>query len=138
MNKKHPEGYWANQLSDEQIQKLTIKLSSKNEKFKKIDYIQRKDSQIVVKFYFEKTNTYLRCREATITINDFSLTGKIHSNFKFYQFMIDTFGNEYAEDLIEHLEETVQNMNQDLHSVKTLIKFKNDLEDNLQQDENSL
>jgi len=138
MKKKHPEGYWANQLSDEQIQHLAIKLSSKNEKFKKIDYIQRKDSQVVVKFYYEKTNTYLRCKDATITINDFSLTGKIHSDFKFYQFMIDSLGNEYADDLINYLEKTIQNMNEDLRSVKSLIKLKNDLEDNLQQNENTL
>lgn len=138
MSTKHPAGYWINQLSDEQIEKLAIRILSKNEKFNKIGTIKREESHIIVNYHYEKINAYLRCRESTITISDFSLSGKVHSDCRFYEFMIETLGNEYAEELLEYLEKAIADMNQDISVVKGLINFKNNIEEDLQHHENNI
>ena len=137
MDKKHPEGYWVGQLTDEQIKELAITLLSKHEKFNKIDKPKREGTHIVVKYHYEKTNAYWRSHDSTLKISDFDLVGKVHSDAKFYETMINFLGNEYAEDLVEYLENKIQTMNQDLSKVKSLLKFKSNLETDL-QNENTL
>ena len=138
MNTKHPEGYWVNQLSDENILTIAKKLLSENEKFIKIDQVKKLKDKITTKLHYEKTNTYLRIRDAEITINDFEVRGKIHTSSKFYTYMIDLFGNDYAIDLIEHLEELISSLEKDTSHKKGLINFKNKIEDNLNQNNTTL
>lgn len=138
MNRKHPEGYWVKQLTDDQIKELAIKLLSKNEKFSRIDKPKRKETEIEVKYHYEKTNAYWRSHDSTLTISDFDVTGKVHSNAKFYEFMISALDEEYAEELINYLEDKIENMNQDLNKVKGLVKFKANLKASLQHHETSI
>ena len=138
MNKKYPEGYWVSKLTDDQIKELAIKLLSKNEKFSKIEKPQRNESDIIVKYHYEKTNAYWRSHDSTLTISDFDVNGKVHSSAKFYEFMINALGEEYAEQLVDYLEDKIQNMNQELNKVKSLAKFKANLKADLQNHETSL
>ncbi len=137
MEQKHPVGYWVNQLTDEQIEELTKLILTDNEKFSKMEDPKRKETCIKVKYHYNKTNAYLHCRESELTITDFELTGKIHSDSKFYNFMIDCLGSEYAEELANYLEEKIQTLNQDLTKVRALIKFQENLKADL-QNENTL
>ncbi len=137
MNTKHPAGYWVNQLNDGQIEELTRLTMSEHEKYSKMEKPEREETQIKVKFHYDRTNAYLHCKESTLIITDFNATGKLFSKRKFYEFMVKTFGTEYAEELVEYLEEKIQNLNQDLTNVKGLVNFQESLKADL-QNENTL
>lgn len=105
MELKHPEGYWVQQLTDENTRDLLDILVSKkkNKKFKRVLEQRRNNKEISIKYYSIKTNCYLSYAEDILTINDYKISGG-HSYIDFFEFMIELFGEEYANDLIAFAE----------------------------------
>lgn len=105
MELKHPEGFWVQQLTDENTRDLLDILVSKkkNKKFKKVLEQRRNNKEISIKYYSIKTNCYLGYAEDILTINDYKISGG-HSYIDFFEFMIELFGEEYANDLIAFAE----------------------------------
>ena len=65
MNAQHPTGYWVQQLTDEDIERiLQILVSKKKSKiFKKIIFIQRNSTEVIVTYESKRTNCYLTYAE---------------------------------------------------------------------------
>lgn len=112
MELKHTEGYWIQQLTDENLRDLLDILVSKkkNKKFKKVLEQRRTENEISIKYYSTRTNSYLTYAEDTLTINDYKISGG-HSYIDFFEFMIELFGDDYANDLIEYAEKYIAEEN---------------------------
>lgn len=109
MNKKHPEGYWVQKLSDEQVWNLLYTLVSKkaNRRFSKVLNYDRKDNIITINYCSHKTNCYLTYAEDSLIITDYKIGGR-HPYMPYYEFMIDLFGDEYADDFLVYADEYIE------------------------------
>ena len=124
MENKHAEGYWASQLTDEQITRLLIKLTSKSKikEFKKILNIKRLEKRIEVKYVIHYLHRYIAFDEGTVIIEDFKVKGSA-SHSPFYAFMINLFGKDYADEFIAYADDFIVNNEEDKWSQK-LVKYK--------------
>lgn len=126
MNKKHPNGYWVQQLTDEKIEELLRKLlTTSTKKFKRIINQERTDDAIAIKCCSTKTKSYFTYAESNLVITDYKVVGN-NSNTKFYEYMIETFGKAYAKDLIVYIDRYIAQNPDDalstrLASIKTKI-----------------
>ena len=60
MNKKHPNGYWVKQLTDENIEELLRKLlTTSTKKFKRIINLDRTNDAIAIKCCSTRTQSYI-------------------------------------------------------------------------------
>ena len=109
MQTKHPNGYWVQQLTDEQIRDLLDILVSKKKvrKFKKVINQTRTNNSISILYEATKLNTWLTYAEGRVEIEDYKISGG-HSYIDFYEFMIENFGEEYANDLIAHADKFIE------------------------------
>ena len=114
MKLKQQEGYWTQQLTDENLRDLLDILVSKkkNKKFKKVLEQKRTEEEISIKYYSMKTNSYLTYSEDTLIINDYKISGG-HSYIDFFEFMIELFGEDYANDLIAYAEQYISEEHND-------------------------
>ena len=117
MNKKHPNGYWVQQLTDENIRDLLdiIVSTKKTKKFKKVLKQTITEDTITIKYHSIKTNCYLSYAEDILEIKDYKISGR-HPYTMYYEFMIDLFGEEYAEDFLQYAEEYIANNPEDIWS----------------------
>ena len=124
MENKHAEGYWASQLTDEQITRLLIKLTSKSKikEFKKIVNIKRYENRIEVKYVIHYLHRYIAFDEGTVIIEDFKIKGS-SSHSPFYAFMVNLFGKDYTDDFIAYADDFIANNEEDKWSQK-LVKYK--------------
>jgi len=108
MNKRHPNGYWVQKLSDENARDLLdlIVSSKKNKKFKKVLKQTRTDDEITIQYCSTKTHCYLSYAEDTLKINDYKISGQ-HPYTIYYEFMINLFGEEYANDFLAYADEFI-------------------------------
>ena len=122
MEVKHPEGYWIQQLKDENISDLLDILVSKKKvrKFKKVLKQERTEKEITILYEARKLNTYLTYAEGSVSMTDYKITGG-HSYIDFYEFMIENFGDEYVNDLLAHADKFILENPED----KWAVRFKN-------------
>ncbi len=108
MNTKYTEGYWVNQLSDEEIKELFEILISKkkNLKFNGVHKITRGKESLSVLFVAKKTNVYSSNPEHTSLVSDFKITGGL-AYLDFYEFMIEKFGEEYSDELLNYIDSVI-------------------------------
>lgn len=108
MNKKHPNGYWVQKLTDENVRDLLdlIVATKKTKKFKKVLKQTRTEEDVTIKYCSTKTNCYLSYAEDTLTINDYKISGQ-HPYSLYYEFMINLFGEEYANDFLAYADEYI-------------------------------
>ena len=101
MNNKRPNGYWVQQLTDANIADLLeiVVSKKKTKKFKKVIKQTRTDDTISILYESKKINCYLTYAEDRLIINDYKIQGG-HSYMDFYEFMIETFGEAYADDFM--------------------------------------
>ena len=119
MNEKHPNGYWVQKLTDEDIRDLLDILVSKkkNKKFKKVLKQERTDTTITIQYESIKYHSYLTYAEDILVITDYKINGG-HSYMDFYEFMIEKFGEEYANDFIEFADGYIVNNPEDRWSAR--------------------
>lgn len=122
MNKKHPNGYWINQLSEENISELLYRLTSfkKDKKFKRVINQTKTDDCITINYCSTRTDRYFTHTENTLTIRDYEIDRK-HSCLIFYDYMIELFGEVYAKDALKFVNEFISNNPEGLWSTR----FKN-------------
>ena len=125
MNKKHPNGYWVQKLTDENARDLLdmIVATKKTKKFKKVWKQERTDDKITIIYQSVKLHSYLSYAEDTLEITDYKISGQ-HPYTMYYEFMIDLFGEEYAEDFLQYADEYIANNPEDKWSQR-LVKIKN-------------
>ena len=124
MNIKHPDGYWVQQLTDEDTRDLLDILVSKKKqkKFKKTTKYLRTETDITITYESIKQHCYLTYAEDTLVITDYKISGG-HSYMDFYEFMIEKFGEDYATDFIAYANEFIAN-NPENNWSKRLVNVK--------------
>ena len=124
MELNHANGYWVSQLTDENVKDLLAILTSKkkNKKFRNIIKQERTTEEISILYYSTVTNRYLTYKEDTLRINDFKISGG-HSYIDFFEFMIELFGEEYANDFLLYIEQYIAEGHTD-NWTKRFIKLK--------------
>jgi len=110
MNKKHPAGFWANQLTDDQVKELTKILISKKPKisFSKVANITRENNEINIIYEALRNNCFFRYMEGNCKITDFKLSGGLNY-VAFYEYMIEKFGEAYVDDFYIYAEDYMKN-----------------------------
>lgn len=124
METKHADGYWVQQLSDNQAKELLKILTAKKEskKFKRIITFNRTENLITIFYESKRVKRYLSYAEDTLKIQDYKISGG-HSYITFFEYMIQLFGEEYAEDLLAYADKYIAE-NDDTWS-KRLVTIKN-------------
>ena len=124
MNIKHPNGYWVQQLTDEDVNELlsTIVARKKTKKFKKVNSQKRTSDTITIVYSSTYLHRYLTYAEDTLVINDYKISGQ-HPYTFYYEFMISLFGEEYANDFLAYAENYITENPED-NWAKRLIKIK--------------
>jgi hypothetical protein len=122
MQTTHPKGYWVQQLTDDQIRDLLEILVSKKKvrKFNKVINQTRTDDSISIFYTATKLNSWLTYAEGKVLIEDYKISGG-HSYIDFYEFMIENFGEEYANDLLAHADKFMEENPED----KWAARYKN-------------
>ncbi|MBQ8615198.1 MAG: hypothetical protein IJ415_01355 [Clostridia bacterium] len=135
MENNYEDGYWVRQLTDEQAKEILMLLSELNTKktFKKIINIERFKNVISILYLANRPKRYIHFSDDTLEIEDFKLFGfSSHaSHVIYYQYMIDLFGVEYAEDLLNYADEYIENYPEKTWS-KKLIKLKDAVQNYIQ------
>lgn len=110
MKQKHPEGFWSNQLTDEQVKELTKQLVSKKPKidFSSVAKITRTDDAILVEYDALRNDCFFRYTCGNCKITDFKLSGGLNY-MVFYEFMVELFGEEYVNDFYAYADEYIKN-----------------------------
>ena len=119
MDLKHPEGYWVQQLTDDNIRDLLdiIVSSKKFKKFKKVISQERTENMVSILYASIKTNCYLNYCEDKLIINDYKISGQ-HPYLLYYEFMINLFGEEYANDFLAYAENYIAENPEDKWSTR--------------------
>lgn len=125
MNKKHPNGYWVQQLTDDNTRDLldSIVATKKTKKFKKVLKQTKTDDSITIQYSSIKKNCYLNYAEDTLVITDYKISGQ-HPYTLYYEFMIGLFGEEYANDFMVYADAYLANCTEDDVWAKRLVKIK--------------
>lgn len=125
MNKQHNEGFWVNQLTEEDVKQLmeTLMEKKKNTKFKYVHKQEKKDNKLLVTYVAKRTDVYSSNPECHATLEDFKISGGL-SYLDYFQFMIETFGEEYADDLLQHIDNYIEAGNEDVWATTRLPKIK--------------
>lgn len=108
MAKKHPNGYWVQQLTDKHIHELLLILSSTNplKKFNRVLNQTRTNDSIKINYCSVRTDRYFTHYENNLLITDYEVDRK-HSHLRFYDYMIGLFGESYAKDLLTFADEYI-------------------------------
>ena len=140
MNTKYQAGYWANQLSKEDLDDLLKFLYSKKKQFKydrifKID--DKKDHRDV--YYIAKKQQFSSDPENKAVVSDFKITTGL-GYMSFFEYMLERFdGTDYADELLKHIEQETTAKPDETWS-KRLIKVKEELPNilkNIEEKKNS-
>ena len=109
MEINHPNGYWVQQLTDENIDELFEILISKkkNLKFKKVHTVTRNEESLTVCYVAKKINGYFGNPEHNSEVYDFKITGGL-AYLDFYEYMIEKFGNEYSDELVAFIDNLIE------------------------------
>ena len=105
---KHENGYWIKQLTNEKAEELLKLLVSQreNKEFLKIVNIKRTDEEISILYASKRSKSYIKYCENNFKIKDYEISGSILVS-QFAKFMIEEFGEEYANDFLEHSNKTI-------------------------------
>lgn len=114
MKQKHENGYWVNKLTDEDVKELFEILISKkkNLKFNGVHTITRGSESLAVLYLAKKTNVYSCNPEHNSVVSDFKISGGL-AYLDFYEYMIEKFGEEYADDLLSYIDNIVESNSED-------------------------
>lgn len=106
---KHENGYWVKQLTDEKAEELLKSLVSQreNKQFLKVVSIKRTDEEISIVYASKRPKTYITYCENNFKIKDYEISGSVLVN-QFAKFMIEEFGEEYADDFVNRAKTTIK------------------------------
>ena len=119
METKHQAGYWVHQLSDNQIAELLEILVSKKKARKFVRVLQKTKAPDSITLLYEgkRLDTYYTYTEALVTLSDYKISGG-HSYIDFYEYMIEHFGEEYADDFINYADNFIAENPEDKWSLR--------------------
>lgn len=106
---KHENGYWVKQLTDEKAEELLKLLVSQreNKEFLKVVSIKRTDDEISIVYASKRAKSYITYCENNFKIKDYEISGSVLVS-QFAKFMIEEFGEEYADDFVKHANKTIK------------------------------
>lgn len=124
MDKKHPEGFWVNQLTDQQLDEL-LQLINKNNKnviYKSILKKENKKNGFKITYHLKRLHCYISYTETSVELHDFSIS-KNSALKQYVDYMTDLFGEDYIADLNSYVENLIINKPED-KSIPSLLKIK--------------
>ena len=138
MNKRHPNGYWVQKLTDENTKDLLdlIVSTQKTKKFKEIFQQTKTDNSIIIKYVSINLHSYWKYSEGTLVITDYAISGQ-HPYTLYSKFMAKLFGEEYVNDFLDYANEYLANAEEDNLIIKKLRKNQNEMSSILNQLNNS-
>ena len=106
MDKKHPEGYWIHQLTDEDLEIVlkNITENNKNALFIKMLEKTKTEKGFTIKYQGKRLHCYLSNLDPTIEFYDFK-SNNSRASTHLVKHMIDRFGVEYIDEFIEQVDE---------------------------------
>ncbi|MBR4999288.1 MAG: hypothetical protein IKY10_05345 [Clostridia bacterium] len=119
MSKIHPNGYWVQKLTDDNVRDLLdlVVSTKKTKKFKKVLKQTKTEDTISILYCSTKINCYLSYAEDNLTINDYKISGQ-HPYTLYYEFMINLFGEEYANDFLAYANAYIEEQPDDKWAIR--------------------